>query len=406
MFLKDDQLHQKCRLSLGRKVGVRAALADSAALIANWRQTGGLLESIHRRTGIEPHKALAVWSVESGRFPFVRGRPVLRLESHVLWERWGRHNAAVFDRHFRFGGHGGVEGLAWTNHHFRKPQEEWKPLHVSQDAEYEAFGLATLLAGLENACLCSSFGGPQVMGFNHGKLGYPDASSLYRAFAASQRAQVLGFFDFCTRENLLPALQKADWHAFAQVYNGPARVDAYAEKINDAWKLACGIVADDGNALARAEEALAFDHPSFAELFSSVHLKHFAPREFLFRGRDHSAPASAAYGLNAMPPRALWQNILPVARVVDAFRAELGAPVTLQGIYRTQAYNTAIGGAPHSQHTRFAAVDLRAGKAGTPADWARLMRRLRDGGLFTGAVGIHAGALHIDTRGENLDFDG
>ncbi|MGO7338495.1 N-acetylmuramidase domain-containing protein, partial [Rhizobium leguminosarum] len=37
----------------------------------------------------------------------------------------------------------------------------------SQDREYQVFTFAKQQANEEAACLSSSFGGPQIMGFNH-----------------------------------------------------------------------------------------------------------------------------------------------------------------------------------------------------------------------------------------------
>lgn len=403
-YFKDDQQLRQARLAPCRPSSLQPALAEAKALLIAWHQIGGILEALYKRTGVSPEKTLAVWAVESGDLHFVPGKPVLRLECHKLWEEWGYSHPAVFDEHFQFGGHGGITGLPWTNHRFRQPGGEWRNFHGTQQTEREAFALAADLAGKEAASRATSFGGPQVMGFNHRKLGYEDARSLHRAFAGSLRAQVLGFFDFCRSEDLIAALESSDWHGFARVYNGPARVDFYAEKINDAARLARCIVSGDRASLAGEERLLAFDHEGFAQFLAGLDLRNFSAREFLFRGRENSMPASDAYGLNRHPPRDLWPNIVPAARAADAFRSQLGAPVTLLGIYRTPEYNAAIGGSPQSQHIRFAAIDLRAANAGSPRDWMALMRRIREQGIFKGAIGLHEDSLHIDARGTSIDL--
>ena len=91
------------------------------------------------------------------------------------------------------------------NHKFRdKPTDPWRPVHTdSQDRELEVFALAERLGGREAACLSSSFGGPQIMGFNNAICGYPSASAMAEAFGADQRWQVLGFYDFCKSNNLI-----------------------------------------------------------------------------------------------------------------------------------------------------------------------------------------------------------
>jgi hypothetical protein len=42
---------------------------------------------------------------------------------------------------------------------------------------------------------------------------------------------VLGFLDFCAAKDILPALRRHDWLAFATVYNGPGNAESYAAKI-------------------------------------------------------------------------------------------------------------------------------------------------------------------------------
>jgi hypothetical protein len=404
MHFKDDHILRRGRLALRIRPALQPISADAEALLATWQGIGGLLKTLSARAQIVPAAALAVWNVESGNFPFLKGRPVLRLECHKLWEEWGHTDPERFDAHFQFGGHAGVTGLAWTNHRFKQGEGDWRNLHGTQQQEYEAFALARRLAGFEVACRVSSFGGPQVMGFNHSKLGYPDAVALYRAFGRSLRSQVLGFFDFCQNEDLFPALKARDWHTFARVYNGPSRTDSYAEKINDAFILAEAIIASDQGALTAAEEKLAFDHQGFAAFFATLGVKNFSAREFLFRGRENSAPSSMAYGLNRFPPREQWTNIASVAKAADLFRSEIGTPVTLRSIYRTAAYNSAIGGSPESRHMAFAALDLQMKNGSEPAEWLDLMRRIRAQGAFTGAIGLHADALHIDAREENVDL--
>ena len=111
------------------------------------------------------------------------------------------------------------------------PDGAWRRFHGEQGAEYEAFALARHLAGEETACLCASFGGPQIMGFNHAIVGYASATEMARAFGRSERWQVLAFFDFCAAQGILDALRQEDWRHFATVYNGPGNADAYAAKI-------------------------------------------------------------------------------------------------------------------------------------------------------------------------------
>ena len=221
----------------------RRPLPDDTPVAAMWNRTGGLLTRAGKIAGLEPAAMLAVWMVECGGLPFIKGKPVLRFEAHVFFARWGERNEAVFDAHFRFGGRQGIEGAKWQNHAMRSTGE-WRRFHGDQSLEYEAFRLAAKLAGLETACQCASFGGPQIMGFNHALVEYSAAAEMFRAFGRSERWQVLAFFDFCAGKDILDALKAQDWMRFATVYNGPGNAAAYTEKIAAAHDAARQMLKD------------------------------------------------------------------------------------------------------------------------------------------------------------------
>jgi len=149
------------------------------------------------------------------------------------------------------------------------------------------------------------------------------------------------------------------------------------------------------------------DDADFAAFIASLQLKHFKPHEFLKMGAQNGNPDSPAFGLNTFPPRHLWPNIAPTAMVLDMLREEFDAPVLTVSIYRSPAYNEKIGGAKHSQHKRFCAVDfVVAGSSSRPTEWAEALKVLRAQGRFKGGIGVYTGFVHIDTRGEDADWTG
>ncbi|WP_434064280.1 N-acetylmuramidase domain-containing protein [Pararhizobium gei] len=91
------------------------------------------------------------------------------------------------------------------------------------------------MGGTEAACLSSSWGGPQIMGFNHAALGYSSATELANAFSADERWHVLGFADFCRDKKLINDMQTQDWTNFGKIYNGDGAV--YGPKIKAAYDL-------------------------------------------------------------------------------------------------------------------------------------------------------------------------
>jgi hypothetical protein len=397
-FLKDNQ--RLCRIKCQKSA--RAQMLTPVE--QHWQSVGLLMQAAAEALDIAPETALAVWVVESGNLPFIQGKPVLRLECHKLWENWGQSNSSVFDQHFQFGGRADVGGASWTNHKFRTDAEGvWRAFHGNQDTEYEAFDLACSLASIETACRSASFGGPQILGINHAVVGYDSATSLFNTFADSLEAQVLGFFDFCHSQNIVQHLQSRNWSAFARVYNGPGQANAYAGHINDAYLEAQSHI----NQLPLHPSIVAarlFDSQDFATFFASLNIKHFSAAEFLFRGSHHAEVNHPGYGFNSFPEKALWPNIAATATALDGFRTDCGRPIVLTSVFRSHAYNRAINGSINSQHLNFAAVDFEVKSDKPVAHWLDRLRALRADGLFAGAVGTHGSAIHLDTRGEIVDF--
>ncbi|MES2442891.1 MAG: N-acetylmuramidase domain-containing protein [Pseudomonadota bacterium] len=220
-FYKDDPVLKAAALAPAHPITQLPPAGTTLGAIARTHNAvGGLIEKAAAAIGVEPMAVLAVWHVESGTLPYIPGKPVLRFENHKFWSGWGENHAAVFDRHFRFGGHGAT-GASWKNHTFRNPVTgPWRSFHGTQTKEYEVFNFASTLATKEAACLACSFGGPQIMGFNHDKCGYRDACSLFDAFGADLRWQVLGFFDFVTTTDCVRHIRTRQWERFGACYNG------------------------------------------------------------------------------------------------------------------------------------------------------------------------------------------
>jgi hypothetical protein len=397
-FLKDVGI-----LKPGSKPTANSRMRGSV-VARQWQAVGHWLEQAAMFLNVPVETALAVWMVEAGDLPFIRGKPILRFECHKLWDNWGKANPSKFNDHFRFGGHASISGAPWTNHQARlKTGNDWQIFHGNQNAEYQVFELAVELAGMEAACMSASFGGPQILGSNFAALGYANAKELYSAFAESLAAQILGFFDFCRSKDIVHLLKEEDWQQFASVYNGPGQAMAYADHINDAYLEAQAFL--NGEPLhPSVVDKKDFDSEKFSSFVSGLNLKHFTPRELLFRGEFHASTEHAAYGLNRFPASSLWPNIAVTARALDTFRAEAKCPMILTSIFRSAEYNFAIGGSPHSQHLSFAAIDFTVRSEKPLAYWADELRKLRSQGLFVGAVGLHGKSIHIDVRMQNVDF--
>lgn len=144
----------------------------------------------------------------------------------------------------------------------------------------------------------------------------------------------------------------------------------------------------------------------FRQFIAGLGLRHFAFREFLFLGGSHHAPG-ACHGLNALPPKSLWTNLSATARVLDELRERLGASIRLNSIYRNEAYNGCLSGAAaESQHKSMRAADFTAADGRGPQHWRSVLLKMRDNeNLFKGGIGIYNTFVHVDTRGQNADWD-
>ncbi len=219
-YYKDDPRFAATALAPAHPITTLPASGELRSLAATYNTIGGLVDTLAGALAIDPMAVLAVWYVESGSYPFVPNKPVLRFENHKFWKYWGVKHPAVFDQHFRFGGHPDP-GKPQSNHMFRNPvTAPWHPFHGDQAREYEVFDFAAQISDLDSACMSASFGGTQVMGFNHDALGYADAASLFKAFGADLRWQVLGFFDFCKSNGLIRDIKDQAWTDFGAGYNG------------------------------------------------------------------------------------------------------------------------------------------------------------------------------------------
>jgi len=208
-------------------------------LASTYNRLGGLMQALARMVGIDVPSVLAVWQIESGGRTHTVGRAVIRFENHLFYHHWGRHNEDEYNHHFRHGGHNGQPGKSWQQHQFRESvNEPFQNVHTSQAREYQVLNFAMQLAGENPALQSISIGGPQILVSNYRIIGYTSSRQMFDAFQASERAHVLGFFDFCQHNHLLPYLRTQQWVNFAKHYNGPGQAKHYATLLAGAYQQA------------------------------------------------------------------------------------------------------------------------------------------------------------------------
>jgi hypothetical protein len=215
----------------GRRLDPLARRGDWKPMAEAWNRQGGLIEPICARVSCATADALAVLVTESGGLGFGSGgRLIIRFENHVFWDEWGKRNPATFHKHFRFSAQ-----KRWTGHQFRASMgENWQGIHGSQFQEWRVLEFARKLN--DAAALRSiSMGAPQVMGFNHARIGYDSVAGMFAALQSGLRHHVFALFDFIkgpgTGSRLLEALQRGKYADFAALYNGPGEAARYGELI-------------------------------------------------------------------------------------------------------------------------------------------------------------------------------
>jgi peptidoglycan hydrolase-like protein with peptidoglycan-binding domain len=86
--------------------------------------------------------------------------------------------------------------------------------------------------GEEAAYWSTSFGSPQIMGFNFTMCKFASPIAMVRAFADEEDAQLMAMGDFLISSGLKDACRNRNWKAIARLYNGPAYAkNAYDQKL-------------------------------------------------------------------------------------------------------------------------------------------------------------------------------
>lgn len=144
------------------------------------------------------------------------------------------------------------------------------------------------------------------------------------------------------------------------------------------------------------------DPGTFEAFFASLDLKHFQPQELLRMGGSNKSGECS--GLNSLPEKVLWPNIVPTIKALDKLRSSLGYGIYTTSVYRAPPYNECLrnvlknGAAKHSQHLVFNAIDFK-GSSGSPAEWHNALLGLKAQNTDLGIwAKPYATFVHIDTR--------
>ncbi len=151
-------------------------------------------------------------------------------------------------------------------HHMKPPIGDWKSSMKIPTKTREAMFMNAYASEPEEAMSATSWGGPQIMGFNHEKAGFATAALMVTAFAESEGQQLAGFARLVQSWKLVTVLKAHDWLAFALVYNGKANGKDYAAKIETEYRRQGGAaspvvlkVGAKGPAVVKLQTALNID---------------------------------------------------------------------------------------------------------------------------------------------------
>ena len=137
----------------------------------------------------------------------------------------------------------------------------------------------------------------------------------------------------------------------------------------------------------------------YARFIQSLRLRNITPRmvlapHFKTRGRVQ----------NSLPPKSYWKKMAPTLKVIDRMVKRIGAPVLeITSAYRSPRYNRAVGGRSRSYHMQNMACDIKF-RGVSPYHAAYVAKQLRAQGYYKGGIGRYSSFLHLDTRGENVDW--
>jgi hypothetical protein len=182
-----------------------------------WNRYGAAIYRQAQAYRLPVETALAVFFVESKlAYDPKTGLVIIRFEPHIFRRKAGQR--VPYSR-------GGQ-------------QHEWRNLARAYDLDPEA------------ALLSTSYGLPQLMGFNWQVTRHPNVKAMVLAFQDSCEEQVAGFFAFVEQNGLGRYILDADWRNFTRRYNGPGNVAVYSDRLRRALTVVNSLQEDGARLVA------------------------------------------------------------------------------------------------------------------------------------------------------------
>lgn len=113
--------------------------------------------------------------------------------------------------------------------------ESWtKQFYLGGMDEYDRYNEAVKV-NPECAMLATSWGFPQIMGFNYQYCGCSTVTEFVEKMRESEEAQMELWYHFLYNHKLIPILKEQDWETFTRKYNGPGQVNVYSQKLMNTY---------------------------------------------------------------------------------------------------------------------------------------------------------------------------
>lgn len=167
----------------------------------------------------EPAAIRAVWEVEAGGRHFLSdGSVIRRFEPHHFPSKY------------------------WYTIGFA-PRAGEAPWRASLRLSSETMFRKAVEIDVEAAMRASSWGAPQIMGFNATEAGFGSAREMVEHMAKGAPQQLGAFVQLLDAWGLGSALRGHDWTAFARRYNGSGQPEVYGRKIEAAYRRHSGVAS-------------------------------------------------------------------------------------------------------------------------------------------------------------------
>jgi Tol biopolymer transport system component len=192
-----------------------------------WNRMGTTITEIADTYNLDLLMVVGVIQAGGGGAGFgADGRLLIRFETHIFYDMWGKSYPDVFNRYFQFN-----PNERWRDHQWRPNVDaEWQLVHEGQQMEWQVFDFARALN--ETAALQSiSMGTPQTMGFNAAAMGYVSPQAMFADFQQGEAEQILALFRLFESRQLIDPLRRGDLFAFATGYFGAGQAEFYESLI-------------------------------------------------------------------------------------------------------------------------------------------------------------------------------